>query len=346
MFIRNLLFLIAAALLLQSCGETQNKSQIPTAENYITYDGTAEGTFFHIVYSSNELLNEQISNTLIDFEKSLSTYDPESIISKINKNDSTVVPDEYFLKFFERSVEVSEATDGAFDITVMPLVNAWGFGFEQKGKITEALIDSLREYTGYKKVRIENNKIIKEDPRIMLDGSAIAKGYSVDVICDLLDNQKIENYLVEIGGEVRTKGQNAQGNDWSIGIDKPMDDPSAENRELQAVVSLSGKAVATSGNYRNFYYIDGVKYAHTIDPFTGYPVQHRMLSVSVLADDCISADAFATAFMVMGIEKSKKVIESNKSLEAYFIYSENDGKIETFASEGFRKLIQEQEVLH
>ncbi len=307
---------------------------------FITNTGRIYGTLYTIKYESptGEDLQLDIEKEMNKLNRSLSTFDSLSVISKINRNEE-VQPDNYFLTVFNRAMEISEITDGAFDITVAPMVNVWGFGFKNKENITEELIDSLKAITGYQKIMLENNKIVKEHPNTMLDCSAIAKGYACDVVGDFLNLKGSKNYLVEIGGEVVTKGRKQKGKNWVLGISKPNDDPFFANQQLKAHVKLENKALATSGNYRNFYIENGKKYAHTIDPKSGYPIQHSLLSATVLADDCMTADAFATAFMVLGIEKSIEIAESQKGLEVYFIYSDKNGGNKSWFSEGFKELL-------
>ena len=201
------------------------------------------------------------------------------------------------------------------------------------------MIDSLLQITGYEKVTLENGKVIKQDPRIMLSCSAVAKGYSVDVVAQLLDRKGIKNYMVDIGGEVVVKGINPKNDRWRIGINKPIDDSLSVKQDIQTVLEVSNLGMATSGNYRNFYYKDGKKYAHTIDPRTGYPVQHNILSATVIAEDCMTADALATAFMVMGLEKAEEFCKANPKIDAYFIYSGEKGNFETYYTEGMKKYI-------
>ena len=207
-----------------------------------------------------------------------------------------------FLYVYNMAQRVSEATDGAFDITVAPLVNAWGFGFKQGIEPDSATIEEMRAYTGYSKISLKDGKIVKEHPQTMLNCSAIAKGYGCDAVASMLSSKGIEDYMVEIGGEVALKGKNSKDTRWTIGVNKPIEDARQTN-ELQIVLQLTNCSMATSGNYRNYRYIDGKKYSHTIDPHSGYPVTHTLLSATVIADECAYADALATAFMVMGLEK-------------------------------------------
>jgi FAD:protein FMN transferase len=305
-------------------------------------EGKAQGTTYHISWLSSDRANykKDIDSLLLEIDSSMSTWLPASLISRINNNDSNVLADQYFIEVFRKAKEVSEKTNGLFDVTVGPLVNAWGFGFAKKAKVDSSMIDSLLQYIGYKMLKLEGNKIIKAKPQIMLDFNAIAQGYTVDVLASYLESKGINNYLVELGGEVKAKGtKNTEA--WKVGIDQP-DEKASEERKLKAVIKLNNKALATSGNYRKFYEEDGQKFSHIIDPRIGYPARQNLLSATVIADDGITADAYATSFMVMGLERAKKFLEDNKDLklEVYFIYDEK-GSIKTFASESLLNLIKE-----
>ncbi|WP_430813218.1 FAD:protein FMN transferase [Carboxylicivirga sp. RSCT41] len=324
--------LLIAALIFIAAYSCQPKKE------YIRTEGLIFGTIYHMTYEHSADLSDTIQNTLNAFDWSMSTYKQESTISKINRNVS-LETDAYFRQVFKKAKEITEKTNGAFDMTVAPLVNAWGFGFSKKDSVSEGLIDSIRQYVGMEMLSLEGTRILKEKPEIMLDGSAIAKGFAVDVVANVLESFNVDNYMVEIGGEMRVKGLNPKQTTWRVGIDKPIDDPEVLNRQLQEIIGISDIALATSGNYRNFYIKGGKKYAHTISPFTGYPVDHRLLGVSVLAPDCMSADAYATAFMVMGYEKSMALVEQNNELEAYFILDGEDDEYEIKMSPGFSKFI-------
>ena len=293
---------------------------------YQTDQGLVFGTMYKITYQSKENLKAEIEAELQRVDRSLSPFNKASVITR-------------FDYVYRLARQVSEETHGAFDITVAPLVNAWGFGFKNASQVDSATIDSLRQFVGYDKVKLENGRIVKNDPRTMLDCSAIAKGFGVDCVAHLLDRKGIRNYMVDIGGELVMKGENAQMKPWRIGINKPIDDSLAVNQELQTVLQVSGVGLATSGNYRNFYYKDGKKYAHTIDPRTGYPIQHNILSATVIADNCAKADAYATAFMVLGLDSAKAVCHAHPELDAYFIYSKDDGKTDIYYTEGMEKYI-------
>ena len=332
---RNLLLITIIGLFIISCNQKPKSS-------YITFRGFTQGTTYKITYESYDSTDYQneIDYLLAEFDTSLSTYNKFSVISKINNNESEVT-DFYLRTVFKKSEEVCKNTNGAFDITVAPLVNAWGFGFKNKEEITNALIDSLLGFVGFQNICIKDSVIIKQDPRVMIDVNAIAQGYSVDIVADFLEEKGIINYLVEIGGEVKTKGVNKKSEEWKIGIDKPIDNNNIPGENLQAIVKLSDKSLATSGNYRKFYERNGVKYSHTINPKTGYPVTHSLLSATVIANDCMTADAYATAFMVMGLEDAFNLVEKLPNIEAYFIYSNEDGTFQERATLKMQGLILE-----
>lgn len=319
-----LLFLIVASVLI-----------IKNEPPYHTDRGFIFGTYYNICYKSKDNLQQKIDSTLKSVDNSLSPFNKRSVITAINENRDTT-PDAQFIEVFTLAQEISATTNGAFDITVAPLVNAWGFGFKQGITIDSITVDSLLQYVGYKSVRLTDNKVTKQNPQTMLDCSAIAKGYGCDRVARMLESYGIEDYMVEIGGEVVAKGKNDKSKQWSIGISKPTEDKSGTINELQEILRISGKSVATSGNYRNYRYEDGRKLSHTIDPRTGYPVAHTLLSATVIANDCATADAYATAFMVMGIDKAMEICK-DKGIDAYFIYSTPEGAINTRETDGMKK---------
>jgi len=300
---------------------------------YKAIEGQAQGTTFRVNYQNTytQDLSSPIDSIFKMIDKSMSLWDANSLISKVNDNLFYEKLDAHFVNVFNMSEIISKRTNGFFDITVGPLVKAWGFGVK-KGLPTPSKdqLDSLRSLIGFEKVKIENNKIVKANQNAQLDFNAIAQGYTVDVIAAFLDSKGINNYLVEVGGEVRGKGKNKEGLAWKVGIEKPQDE-----RELQVVVNLDGKSLATSGSYRKFFFKDGRKYAHAINPHTGLPVTHNLLSISVMAENCMKADAYATAFLVMGLEKTK-YFAKKENLDYFAIYEES-GEIKTFASENFNK---------
>lgn len=318
-----LFFLLLVSL---GCNEQKNTT-------YSKLKGIALGTSFHITYknSINNVSEKQIDSLIHLVNKSMSTYLPSSDISRINKGDSTVVIDKMFKEVFKKAERIYKETEGAFDPTIGILVNAWGFG---PHKIVENLdsthVKSMLEFVGFNKVRLKNDKIIKKYSSTYIDFNAIAKGYAVDVIGWFLESKNIEDYLVEIGGEIRAKGSNPDGKIWKIAIEKPNFDGS---RSFQAVIELNNEAIATSGNYRKFKIDDitGNKFAHTIDTKTGFPTQSNLLSASVIAKkDCADVDAYATAIMAMGLKESKYFFKKHPELKCFLIYSDDNGDIKTF----------------
>ncbi len=294
---------------------------------YRTAQGLVFGTRYNITYLYNADLQPDIDYTLALVDSALSMFNPESTISAVNSSESIQVTDTMFLKVFRRAMEISRMTNGAFDITVAPAVNAWGFGFKHSENISQSTIDSLLEITGYWKIHEHDGLITKDDPRIMLDCSAIAKGFGTDMVADMLRSKGICDFMVEVGGEIVVSGQNPKGKLWNIGISKPVDDSLSVNNELQTVIPVTDIAMATSGNYRNFYVKDGRKYAHTIDPHTCTPVSHSLLSATVFASDCATADALATSMMVMGLDSAQALLARHPEIRAYFIYQSPDGTI-------------------
>ena len=279
------------------------------------------GTTYKIVYQCDSDLSATIRQELMKVDRSLSPFNKESVITAVNQNREVTL-DPYFIEVFTKAMEVSRETEGAFDITVAPLVNAWGFGFKHEQMPTRQQVDSL--------LKIRNQ----------YDFAAIAKGYGSDVVARLLRRHDVSNFMVEIGGEIVTQGISERRVPWKIGVTKPTDDSLSVSGELQTVLNLTDVAMATSGNYRNFYYKGGKKYAHTIDPKTGYPVQHSLLSATVLSKSCATADAYATSFMVMGIERAKAVLERHPELMAYFIYANPDGTNGVWFSPSLKEKIE------
>ena len=298
------------------------------------------GTSYHVTYQCDSDLTQSIKDELLKVDASLSPFNKESIITAINENKD-VRPDQMFIEVFNLAMGISKDTDGAFDITVAPLVNAWGFGFKNGTQPSRHQVDSLMQMVGYQKVRLTDGIILKQDPRIMLDCSAIAKGYGTDRVARLLRSRGVENFMVEIGGEIVTNGVNPERMPWKIGVTRPTDDSLRTDNELQTILNVTDRAMATSGNYRNFYSKGGKKFAHTIDPQTGYPVQHSILSATVLAKSCAAADAYATSFMVMGLEKAQKVLERHPELMAYLIYSDEKGDMAVWFSPSLKDKIQD-----
>ena len=325
-----LLFLIVGSIYI-----VRQQNTMPYQHN----TGQIFGTTYHITYQSDKDLHREILQRLQLVDQTFSTFNDESIISKINRNEPVKL-NQMFIEVFDLAKTVSKDTHGAFDITVAPLVNVWGFGFKSGTPPTKAVIDSLRHLTGYEKVKLIGSKVRKQDPRIMLDCSAIAKGYGSDVVAQYLRSRDVENFMIEIGGEIVVQGNSDKRLPWKIGVTKPTDDSTQTNNELQTVLNVTNTAMATSGNYRRFYYKNGKKYAHTIDPKTGYPVQHNILSATVLANTCAKADAYATSFMVLGLEKTQQVLQHHPDLMVYLIYADGQGKNKVWYSPSLKKAIQ------
>lgn len=319
----------------------------PSCKKTTTFDnfgGFAQGTTYSVTFENGgnidpQELKSEVEKILKEFDLSLSLYVDSSILSKVNRNEDVQV-DRYFSEAFRKSVEISELSGGAFDITVGPLTKAWGFGPDGYRNFSESKLDSLMRLIGMEKVRLENNRVIKTDTAIKFDFNAIAQGYSVDVVSEYLDSQGIRNSLVEIGGEVRAKGDK-NGVLWRIGIDRPEDNNNMPGNNLQAVVSMKDRSLATSGNYRKFYVEDGVKYSHTIDPLTGYPARNTLLSATILAGDCATADGIATACMVMGKDKAIEFLGQHSEYDAYLIFSDASGNFQTWSTANLQKFISQ-----
>ena len=288
--------------------------------------GLIFGTTYSVTYQYGEDLQKEIEAELKKVDADFSMFNSQSLVARLNNGENPELSSD-FIDVFKLARQVSEDTDGAFDITVAPLVNAWGFGFKNEQMPTKEQVDSLRQLIGYQHVILKDKTITMQKPGMMLDFSAIAKGYGVDVVARLLERHDIKNYMVEIGGEITTRGINPERVPWRIGVNKPNEDALNESHELQTILNVTDKAMATSGNYRNFYVKGGKKYAHTIDPKTGYPVQHTLLSATVLTDRCAKADAYATSFMVLGMDGAKQILERHKELMAYLIFTDRKGNL-------------------
>lgn len=299
-----------------------------------TVTGPIYGTSYTISYEHSEPLDSLILFELKRVDASLSMFNPQSLVSRINKNQINTA-DSLFIEVFRLSQSVSQATNGAYDVTVAPLVNLWGFGFKNEESVTQKSIDSLRQVVGYNKVHLTGNVLVKADSRMMLDFSSVAKGYGVDRVAHLLDCLGVKNYMIEVGGEVRVAGCHPEGRPWRIAISKPEENAEKGEKSIQGTLELHAGAMATSGNYRRFYYKDGRRYAHTINPATGLPVRHSLLSATVIAPTCAMADAYATAFMVMGEEGARKVLSEHPELAAYFILADSVHHYRVWQTENF-----------
>jgi thiamine biosynthesis lipoprotein len=325
------------SFLLLSCGnpdKTKNEQTV-YQETY----GSVFNTNYSIKYEYTRSLDEEIKQELAKFDDSLNPFKINSIISTVNRNEELEV-DSFFVEVFNKAMEVSGKSNGMFDITVAPLINLWGFGFKNMGGVTDMMIDSIKQFVGYEKIWLNGNSIVKADPRVILNMSAIAKGYSTDVISRLLESYGIKNYMVEIGGEISMKGVNPRGKCWTIGIEKPVYDRTGFQSEIQQILQICDKSIATSGDYRNFYIKDGIKYAHTIDPKTGRPAENDILSATVIANDCMTADAYATVFMTVGKDEAMRLVSELNDIYAYFIYRQaSDDTIGIVYSDGFEQFL-------
>lgn len=325
--------IIALVLVVSSCS--------PKVE-YAEINGLTQGTTYHIVVEKSPdlaimILRQDIETLLSDIDNSLSIYNDSSVISLINSNQSELT-DSLFRTVFRASSLISEQSGGLFDITIGPLVKSWGFGPDALKRFDVTKLDSLQALVGMDKIRLEGTRLVKADPDMFIDVNAIAQGYTVDLLVELLARHGIDECLVEVGGEVRTAGDK-WGEGWHVGIDTPTDGNYSPGADLQAKVRLDNRALATSGNYRKFFVEDGVKYSHTIDPRTGYPVRHTLLSATVIAPEGATADAWATACMVAGTEGAISFIDKHGFLEGYLIFSDENGEMKTWMSGGIKDLI-------
>lgn len=343
---------ILISVLFFSC---QNEASISSPQ-FLKIAGKTMGTTYHITYedSLNRNFKQAVDSILVVINQAVSTYIPDSEISRFNQNDSInfYTSDDHFIKNYFSSVDIYAKTNGLFDPSVMPLVNYWGFGYTGKKPVlkTDSLaIDSIQNFIGLDKLH-HVLKTDKQDPILMLskknpefniqlDFSAIAKGYAVDVVANYFEEKKLENYLVEIGGELRTKGKNSRGKIWTTAINTPQ--INAQLTDYEAIIKVENKSIATSGNYRNFHEVNGEWYGHEINPKTGFPEKSNLLSVTIMANDCMSADAYATAMMIMGLESSKALIEKLQNTDAFFIFANEAGELETFYTKGFEGTIVE-----
>ncbi|MDR2470136.1 MAG: FAD:protein FMN transferase [Tannerella sp.] len=326
------LFFLLAGFLSVSCAERQP---------YYEENGTVFHTYYRIKYRSAQLLTDKIDREFQAFNLSLNPFNAHSILAKVNRNED-VEADEWFTTVFNKATEVSEHSGGMFDATAAPLINLWGFGFERKDSILPSVIDSMLTFVGYRKIRMKNRRVEKDDPRMMLNFSAIAKGFACDVIAALLEREGVTNYMVDIGGEVAVKGVNPAGNCWRVGINRPEDDAGGTDNRIHGIIRLCDRCgLATSGNYRNFYVRDGKKYAHTIHPLTGYPSEENILSATVVAPDCMTADAYATACMAMGLDEASRMMDRLPDMEYYFIYAGADGSFQVKYSDGIAEKLVE-----
>lgn len=330
------LILITLGLIFSSCS-------LEKEPRLVENSGYAQGSTYQIKYltTRNQNFEAEINSMFEDIDNSMSTYVPTSIISEVNKGGSWVEVDQLFFTVLNRSLEIAEETSGDFDPTVAPIVRLWGFGFDEiRGDVNEEMINEVRSRTGYDQVELNGNRV-KVPEGFSLDFNAIAQGYTVDVLADYLESEGIKNYMVEVGGEVKTKGLNDKNQIWSIGVDKPQSSIDREDR-FQFIIELKDASLATSGNYRK-YWVDeetGNKYSHTIDPHTGTPARNRLLSASIISSSAMDADAYATVCMVKGLEGCKAFLKGKEDLEGYLVFTNDAGEWEVYITEAFESSIK------
>ncbi len=321
---------MAMAALLAGCRSAEPQ--------YVRNEGYVFGTTYHYTYAHSADLGQAIALKLRQYDASLSTFNRNSIISRVNRNEDVEV-DTFFVTVFRRAQQINRLSGGAYDLTVAPLLDAWGFGFANADSITPQLIDSLMQFVGMDKIDLDGRRVVKADSRVRIEACSLAEGYGVDVAASVLDSAGVTDYMVEIGGEVHVRGRNPKGELWHIAVDKPIEGSTEADRQCQLILGLTDCAVSTSGSYRNFYYKDGKRLSHTIDPTTGHPIEHGMLSVTVVGPNTMTTDALSTTMMVMGPDSARNFAARTDGIEAFFIYGDSLGNIRTDMTPGFEKLI-------
>ena len=318
--------MIIGLVLLASCEKQPQK---------VVLQGLAQGSYYAVTYfdEQNRNFQREIDSIFHAIDLSVNLWVDSSVISKVNRNEEVTL-DNIFIDNFNIAQEAARLSDGYFDPTISPIVAAWGFSYKSGDSITPQFIDSLRQLVDYRNIRIEDGKVVKTNPNMKLDFNAIAQGYTSDLIAAFLDSKGVKNYLVDTGGEIMARGSKPNGQPWIVGIEKPAENWDSE-RIVQARIALCDKGLVTSGSTRKYVERNGKRYSHCIDPKTGYPVEHNVLSVTVLAENSVWADALASICMVMGMEKSLPLIERMDGVEAYYIFVNEQNELETFATEGF-----------
>ncbi len=334
----SVVFLVLLCAVLFGCNQNVRKS-------YAVIQGEAMGTYYRVTCNCHSVkgLQYSIDSLINDINSEVSTYEPDSYISKISKAAKgtrfTDAP-KHFDVNLKRALYWYEASNGYLDVSIMPLVNYWGFGYTPKNAvraIDSIKVDSLMQLIGLDKWTIDSTEIIKNLDGQQLDFSSLAKGYAVDQMGELLLSKGCSDYLIDIGGEMVAKGANDRGDDWVVGISTP--DPDAAMNDLELAIKISDKALASSGNYRIFHEIQGKKYGHTLNPLTGYPYQDELLAVSIIADECIDADAIATSCMALGYRKAATFIADIPQVSACFLVGAEDGSIQTIFANGFIRYV-------
>lgn len=311
--------------------------------NYVRMSGFTQGTTYSITYADKQGrdFSMEIDSIFQAVDHSMSIYNDSSVISRFNQSSQCFPVDSLLAKVVQLSLQVSNETGGAFDITVGPLLREWGFHIKRDETPTQERIYELQKFVGVHHIRLDDHLLCKSNPEVNIDVNAIAPGFTSDLIADFFESRQVFDYLVEVGGEIRTNGVNPKGEKWRVGVDKPVDN-AMPGQNFQVIVSISGKALVTSGNYRKFYVRDGVKYSHTINPATGYPVDHSLLSATVVHSSAAQADALATAFMVMGVDLVKAWLKNNPDVETLLIFDTPHGKYDMWMSDGFKELVVER----
>ena len=319
---------IACLLVLASCGKQPKK---------MILQGLAQGSYYAITYFDDEErdFQHEIDSIFHAVDMSVNLWVDSSIICKVNRNEEVTL-DSIFIDNFNIAQKAAQFSDGYFDPTISPIVAAWGFSYKSGDSITPQLIDSLKQLVDYRNIRIEDGKVVKKNPAIQLDFNAIAQGYTSDLIASFLESRGIKNYLVDTGGEIMAKGAKPDGKPWIVGIEKPAKNWDSE-QEVHICIDLRDKGLVTSGSTRKYVERNGKRYSHCINPKTGYPVEHNVLSATVLAENSVWADALASICMVMGLEQSLPLIESLDGVEAYYIFANENNELKTFATAGFNK---------
>ena len=321
--------MIIGLAVLASCGKQPEK---------VVLQGLAQGSYYAVTYydEQNRKFQREIDSIFHAVDMSVNLWVDSSIISKVNRNEEVAL-DSIFIDNFNIAQEAARLSDGYFDPTISPIVAAWGFSYKSGDSLTPQLIDSLRQLVDYRNIRIENGKVVKKKPAMTLDFNAIAQGYTSDLIASFLESRGVKNFLVDTGGEIMARGEKPDGKPWIVGIEKPAENMDSE-RIVQTRIALRDKGLVTSGSTRKYVERNGKRYSHCINPKTGYPVEHQLLSVTVMAENSVWADALASICMVMGKERSLPLIQNMDGVEAYYIFVNDKNELETFATEGFRVL--------
>ena len=319
--------MIIGLAVLASCGKQPEK---------VVLQGLAQGSYYAVTYydEQNRNFQREIDSIFHAVDMSVNLWVDSSIISKVNRNEEVTL-DSIFIDNFNIAQEAARLSDGYFDPTISPIVAAWGFSYKSGDSLTPQLIDSLRQLVDYRNIRIENGKVVKENPAMTLDFNAIAQGYTSDLIARFLESRGVKNFLVDTGGEIMARGEKPDGKPWIVGIEKPAENMDSE-RIVQTRIALRDKGLVTSGSTRKYVERNGKRYSHCINPKTGYPVEHQLLSVTVMAENSVWADALASICMVMGMEQSLPLIQGMEGVEAYYIFVNAQNELETFATEGFK----------